>query len=333
MHFLPTLYAYGLLLLLLPPINGQTSIDPNSVTPTDREAWCNSQKQSCVLACPDTQTSSNSCDANDLTYSCVCEDGSTPDLSQYSGTLPYFICQEWKAQCIDAGANNLEAESSCAAVTCGAAALTTGGGGAGAVGSTSTTNPSAGVTPAPGTSSSTPATQTTSPPSSTTTPPSSTNPVDNQSSSSSAGSSSSSSSSSSSPTGTSPTTTGGGGGDGGDNTPSTGKKGLSTGAIAGIAVGIGVPVLGGLLFLAYRWGGRRATLPPPPPNMPPAAGVDGWGKYNPQWQGQGGNENAGGGADPGIGIGNEVGGIEGGYTSYGQSQGGYNNNYHNGRFS
>ncbi|KAK6343550.1 hypothetical protein TWF730_011140 [Orbilia blumenaviensis] len=88
----------------------------------------------------------------------------------------------------------------------------------------------------------------------------------------------------------------------GDGSGSGGSKALSTGAIAGIAVGLGVPALLVLLFLAYRWGGSRAR---DPPVLAPALGE----KYP-----HGGNEVSGGGADPGIAHGGEVGGIQdGGY--------------------
>ncbi|KAK5631511.1 hypothetical protein RRF57_007225 [Xylaria bambusicola] len=45
-----------------------------------------------------------------LTYGCVCEDGKSPNLSEYSLTLPFFICQEWGTQCV----NNCNGDASCA---------------------------------------------------------------------------------------------------------------------------------------------------------------------------------------------------------------------------
>lgn len=42
---------------------------------------------------------SNDCTASTLTYACVCSDGLSPNLTQYSQTLPFFICQEWGNQC------------------------------------------------------------------------------------------------------------------------------------------------------------------------------------------------------------------------------------------
>ncbi|EPS36311.1 hypothetical protein H072_10198 [Dactylellina haptotyla CBS 200.50] len=297
------------------PSHTDRTIDPNSVPLTTRNGWCDSQKAACLQACPETQTSTNTCDPSTLTYACSCADGSTPDLSNFGGTIPFFICTEYQSQCIANNANDLAAQTQCTSFTCGAQGDPT----------------PVPQTPTPSTSStSTPpseANQTSAPvlqsPTPTTDPSSAT---DNSSSSSSSRSSSSSTSSrdsstTSPPSSTNPTntqppqtsnTTSNGStvtGSGSPKIPDPGKKsGLSTGAIAGIAVGIGVPVMLGLLFAAYRWGTRRAVEPP---SMPPAI----YDKH-PQWQQQqqqGGNQTVGGGLDPGVGHGNEVGGIEGGY--------------------
>ena len=45
-----------------------------------------------------------------LTYSCVCENGVSPNITQYSQTLPFFICQEWGNQCV----NNCNGDNTCA---------------------------------------------------------------------------------------------------------------------------------------------------------------------------------------------------------------------------
>jgi hypothetical protein len=42
-----------------------------------------------------------------LTYGCVCDNGLSPNLSEYSLTLPFYICQEWGNQCVlNCGQNN-----------------------------------------------------------------------------------------------------------------------------------------------------------------------------------------------------------------------------------
>lgn len=50
-------------------------------------------------------TLDNECDADALTYSCVCENNVSPNITQYSQTLPFYICQAWGTQCV-AGCGN-----------------------------------------------------------------------------------------------------------------------------------------------------------------------------------------------------------------------------------
>ena len=48
-----------------------------------------------------------------ITYSCICEDGSTPDLAKYKNTLPEFVCQANFAGCIDAHPNDAVGQGKC----------------------------------------------------------------------------------------------------------------------------------------------------------------------------------------------------------------------------
>lgn len=71
------------------------------------DAWCTTQKESCPLLClqypgNDASTQSNDCDADTLSYTCVCEGGQTPNASEYSQTVPYFECTTANQQCVDA---------------------------------------------------------------------------------------------------------------------------------------------------------------------------------------------------------------------------------------
>ncbi|KAJ9215598.1 hypothetical protein DTO166G4_2704 [Paecilomyces variotii] len=94
----------------------QNSIDPNSVPLSTRDQWCQSQKTSCPLICLQLpgvtgQPEDNSCNPKTLSFSCVCSNGQQPNSSEYSQTLPYFICTEANNQCV----NNCNGESSCQA--------------------------------------------------------------------------------------------------------------------------------------------------------------------------------------------------------------------------
>ncbi|KAK3309584.1 uncharacterized protein B0T15DRAFT_515874 [Chaetomium strumarium] len=85
-------------------------IDPESVPMSSRKAWCNDQRSSCPTICLQTSTGQpevNTCDPETLTYGCVCSDGKQPNISQYTLTLPYYVCTEWGNQCVkDCGSNN-----------------------------------------------------------------------------------------------------------------------------------------------------------------------------------------------------------------------------------
>jgi len=95
------------------------NVDPNTVQMTDRLAWCRAQTNTCPLICPNGQTSKNTCDPNALTYDCECLSGSTPNISDYSQTLPSLECDAWKGQCVNNSANNLAGQTFCLSFLCG----------------------------------------------------------------------------------------------------------------------------------------------------------------------------------------------------------------------
>jgi len=105
----------------------QYSIDPNSVPIATRQSWCQSQIASCPLLClqnsgtDDSTTTSNDCDATSLTYDCVCGNGLTPSLANYSQTIPYFECQEYGNECVAGCGGDSSCQSACRADNpCGA---------------------------------------------------------------------------------------------------------------------------------------------------------------------------------------------------------------------
>lgn len=98
------------LALVFVAINGalsQTLANPNSVPIATRDQWCLSQKTQCPYICtqlPTTDgspaTESNTCSPDDLSYSCVCSNGQQPNSSEYSQTIPYYICTENNNECV-----------------------------------------------------------------------------------------------------------------------------------------------------------------------------------------------------------------------------------------
>ncbi|KAK0258913.1 hypothetical protein B0A54_01759 [Friedmanniomyces endolithicus] len=93
--------------LLLSTVSAQQetySIDPNAVSNATRQVWCTSQQAQCPLIClqtaNDASTQQNACDPTQLTYACICGNGLSPNISEYSQTLPFFLCQEWGNECV-----------------------------------------------------------------------------------------------------------------------------------------------------------------------------------------------------------------------------------------
>jgi len=116
------------------------NVDPATVDPNYRLAWCRAQQNTCPLICPNGQATANTCDSDTLEYTCTCASGATPNISDYGQTLPSLECDNWKGQCVNASANNLAGQNFCLSFICGsknasassAPGTTTGAGGASA---------------------------------------------------------------------------------------------------------------------------------------------------------------------------------------------------------
>jgi hypothetical protein len=48
-----------------------------------------------------------------LTYTCICGNGQSPNATEYSQTLPYYICTEWGQQCVAGCGGNNDCEAAC----------------------------------------------------------------------------------------------------------------------------------------------------------------------------------------------------------------------------
>ncbi|KAI9892365.1 MAG: hypothetical protein M1814_001567 [Vezdaea aestivalis] len=89
----------------LPSFGSAQSIDPKSVDKPTRLFWCQTQITQCPLLClqlpgNSAGTRQNSCDADSLSYACVCSSGATPNVTEFSQTIPYFLCTESNNQCV-----------------------------------------------------------------------------------------------------------------------------------------------------------------------------------------------------------------------------------------
>ncbi|OCK80956.1 hypothetical protein K432DRAFT_381769 [Lepidopterella palustris CBS 459.81] len=98
----------------------QYTIDPNSVPLSLRQTWCDNQITQCPLIClqlpgNSASTVSNTCNPQDLSYSCVCSNGVSPNVTEYSQTIPYYVCTEWGNQCVAACGQNNACSNDCRA--------------------------------------------------------------------------------------------------------------------------------------------------------------------------------------------------------------------------
>jgi len=68
-----------------------------------RATWCQNQISSCVNLCNDAGNNvadnGNDCDPDTLNYHCICTNGYTPNATEYTQTVPYFICSYTEYQC------------------------------------------------------------------------------------------------------------------------------------------------------------------------------------------------------------------------------------------
>ncbi|KFY24814.1 hypothetical protein V493_05007 [Pseudogymnoascus sp. VKM F-4281 (FW-2241)] len=94
----------------------QYHIEPSSVELTTKEVWCNNQKSTCPLLCTQypggsMTTAANDCDPKELTYECICGNGLSPNMTQYTLTIPFHVCIEWGQQCVKScgGVNSCQA--------------------------------------------------------------------------------------------------------------------------------------------------------------------------------------------------------------------------------
>ncbi|OKL60810.1 hypothetical protein UA08_03910 [Talaromyces atroroseus] len=96
-----------------------SGFDLSDVSATELEAWCQGERNTCPEVCGGA-ASSNTCDSTTLDFSCTCANGTTPDLSPYENTIPFYVCQETYIQCINNNPNDLQAQDNCKAnATCG----------------------------------------------------------------------------------------------------------------------------------------------------------------------------------------------------------------------
>ncbi|KKY29134.1 hypothetical protein UCRPC4_g00166 [Phaeomoniella chlamydospora] len=100
------------------PASATSGFDSSEVSASTKESWCLAELNTCRTVCGSAST--NTCDDTSLTYECTCSNGTTPDLTAYTNSLPYYICQETYIQCIEDHPNDADGQADCAeAEVCG----------------------------------------------------------------------------------------------------------------------------------------------------------------------------------------------------------------------
>lgn len=114
------MYAVAILLALasIPTFVAPQAIDPKTVPLSTRAYWCQSQMTSCPLLCAQMPGQSdsaraNTCDPATLVFQCVCNNGMSPNASEFSQTVPYFTCTEFNNQCVTRCAGSSSCQSAC----------------------------------------------------------------------------------------------------------------------------------------------------------------------------------------------------------------------------
>ncbi|KAJ5683118.1 hypothetical protein N7462_006283 [Penicillium macrosclerotiorum] len=89
------------------------------VKPDQLNSWCEGQRNVCPSICKGS-TKQNTCDPNTLKFDCICSDGTTPDVSPFIQTVPFYVCEATYGQCIDSHPNDAQGQRACKqAATCG----------------------------------------------------------------------------------------------------------------------------------------------------------------------------------------------------------------------
>ncbi|KAM0721761.1 hypothetical protein Q7P37_002686 [Cladosporium fusiforme] len=94
--------------------------NPGSVPLAERATWCRAQTQNCPRICGGSTTGGgNTCDPVTLTYSCICSDGNSPNISDFEQTLPGQVCRKSVEQCVINHPDDAEGIAECRSVVCG----------------------------------------------------------------------------------------------------------------------------------------------------------------------------------------------------------------------
>jgi len=101
--FSTSILAVALTTLL--SVNAQTyyATNPSDLDLGTKQIWCSNQMSSCTLLCLDQMSGggfTNDCDPETLSFNCICADNTVPNATEYSQTIPYFLCSYSIENCV-----------------------------------------------------------------------------------------------------------------------------------------------------------------------------------------------------------------------------------------
>ncbi|EWC44589.1 hypothetical protein DRE_06670 [Drechslerella stenobrocha 248] len=105
MYFSTSIAAVALT-SLLSVVSAQTyySVNPDDIDQGTKDTWCSNQVAACGALCLDQSSGEatvNSCDTETLVFSCLCADNKVPNATEYSQTIPYFLCTHSVQTCVN----------------------------------------------------------------------------------------------------------------------------------------------------------------------------------------------------------------------------------------
>ncbi|KAK9477839.1 hypothetical protein V1514DRAFT_332644 [Lipomyces japonicus] len=91
------------------------TLDPSTISNDTKLSWCTSEVAVCPLICLDQGygTINNLCYPDNLYYTCICGNGLSPNLTEYSLTIPYFVCTEEVLLCVKNCGSDNDCSSKC----------------------------------------------------------------------------------------------------------------------------------------------------------------------------------------------------------------------------
>ncbi|CAO3573476.1 unnamed protein product [Mortierella alpina] len=81
-----------------------SALDVMKIDNSTKLTWCQNQVGFCTNVCQEltngAETHSNQCDIQTLDFICECSDGAAPNITEYTYTIPYFLCTAENQECI-----------------------------------------------------------------------------------------------------------------------------------------------------------------------------------------------------------------------------------------